>query len=195
MREAMAAPDADGWWDAMDTEMENLRSHDVYRFGRRPVRSHGRGCRLYALAAERPTLGGRLPHLARGHRRDEKIPIQRASGCPRVARAGDSPGHRLRGVFSCAIRAQPRAISLEGSEKDSTLSEAWRLTLGGTSSTVAVFTAADWGSHQDDRRSIGAYLVKIGNGSKKWPCVALSSAEIRRDTARARSIRQVTRDS
>ena len=32
VREAMAAPDADGWKDAMDWEMENLRSHDVYEF-------------------------------------------------------------------------------------------------------------------------------------------------------------------
>ena len=30
VREAMAAPDADGWKDAMDREMENLRTHDVY---------------------------------------------------------------------------------------------------------------------------------------------------------------------
>ena len=29
-REAMAAPDAEGWRDAMDTEMKNLESHDVY---------------------------------------------------------------------------------------------------------------------------------------------------------------------
>ena len=28
--EAMAAPDVDGWKDAMDREMENLRSHDIY---------------------------------------------------------------------------------------------------------------------------------------------------------------------
>ena len=30
VHEAMAAPDADGWRDAMNKEMENLRSHDVY---------------------------------------------------------------------------------------------------------------------------------------------------------------------
>jgi hypothetical protein len=30
MCKAMAAPDADGWQEAMDREMENLRSHDVY---------------------------------------------------------------------------------------------------------------------------------------------------------------------
>jgi Reverse transcriptase (RNA-dependent DNA polymerase) len=28
--EAMAAPDADGWKDAMDREIENLKAHDVY---------------------------------------------------------------------------------------------------------------------------------------------------------------------
>ena len=30
LREALAAPDADDWRDAMDREMENLRAHDVY---------------------------------------------------------------------------------------------------------------------------------------------------------------------
>ena len=30
----------------------------------------------------------------------------------------------------------------------------WRLTLGGKSPQIAVFTDADWGSHHDDRRSI-----------------------------------------
>ena len=30
VHEAMAAPDADGWKDAMDREMENLHTHDVY---------------------------------------------------------------------------------------------------------------------------------------------------------------------
>jgi len=30
VREAMAAPDADGWKDAMTKEMNNLKSHDVY---------------------------------------------------------------------------------------------------------------------------------------------------------------------
>ena len=31
VHEAMAAPDADGWRDAMDREMKNLKSHDVYK--------------------------------------------------------------------------------------------------------------------------------------------------------------------
>jgi hypothetical protein len=30
VREAMAAPDANEWWEAMDHKMENLHSHDVY---------------------------------------------------------------------------------------------------------------------------------------------------------------------
>jgi len=58
----------------------------------------------------------------------------------------------------------------------------WRLKLGGKTPTIAAFTDSDWGSHRDDRRSIGAYLIKIGDGvvswkSKKQPCVALSSTE------------------
>ena len=58
----------------------------------------------------------------------------------------------------------------------------WRLTLGGTPPQIAAFTDADWGSDRDDRRSIGAYIVKIGCGavswkSKKQSCVALSSTE------------------
>jgi hypothetical protein len=59
----------------------------------------------------------------------------------------------------------------------------WRLTLGGKSPPeVSAYTDADWGSHSDDRRSIGAYVVMIGDGtvswkSKKQSCVALSSTE------------------
>ena len=58
----------------------------------------------------------------------------------------------------------------------------WRLTLGGKSPQIAVFTDADWGSHHDDRRSIGAYTIKIRDGvvslkSKKQPCVAFSSTK------------------
>ena len=30
VREAMAAPDTDGWRESIDREMENLRSYDVY---------------------------------------------------------------------------------------------------------------------------------------------------------------------
>jgi hypothetical protein len=58
----------------------------------------------------------------------------------------------------------------------------WRLTLGGKSPEVATFTDADWGSSHDDRRSIGAYIINIGDGavswkSKKQSCVTLSSME------------------
>ena len=37
VREAMAAPDADGWREAMDREMENLRSHDIYELLQRAL--------------------------------------------------------------------------------------------------------------------------------------------------------------
>jgi len=30
VREVMASPDADGWKDAMDQEIANLKSHNVY---------------------------------------------------------------------------------------------------------------------------------------------------------------------
>ena len=54
----------------------------------------------------------------------------------------------------------------------------WRLTLEGTSPQIAVLTDADWGGHRDDRRSIGAYYIKIGDGvvswkSRKQSCVVL----------------------
>ena len=58
----------------------------------------------------------------------------------------------------------------------------WRLTLGGTTPQVAAFADADWDSHRDDRRSFGAYVIKVGDGvvswkSKKQSYVALSSTE------------------
>jgi len=57
-----------------------------------------------------------------------------------------------------------------------------RLNLGGKSLGIAVFTDADWGSNRDDRRSIGAYTVKVGDGSVSWEsnkqsCVALLTRE------------------
>ena len=60
--------------------------------------------------------------------------------------------------------------------------KAWHLTLGGKTPQVAAYTDADWGSHSDDRRSIGAYIIKIGDGAVSWKskkqiCVALSSTE------------------
>ena len=61
----------------------------------------------------------------------------------------------------------------------------WRPTLGGKTSRIAVYMDMDWGSHRDDRRSIGAYLISIGDWvvswkSKKQSCVALSSTETER---------------
>jgi hypothetical protein len=58
----------------------------------------------------------------------------------------------------------------------------WRLSLGGADPSFCAYTDADWGGDRDDRRSIGAYMVKIGCGtvswkSKKQGCVALSSTE------------------
>ena len=58
----------------------------------------------------------------------------------------------------------------------------WRLKLGGSQPQISAYTDADWGGDRDDRRSIGAYIVKIGCGavswkSKKQTCVALSSTE------------------
>ena len=60
--------------------------------------------------------------------------------------------------------------------------KAWRLQLGGKAPEAAAYTDADWGSHRDARRSIGAYIIKIGTGvvswkSRKQSCVALSSTE------------------
>ena len=47
---------------------------------------------------------------------------------------------------------------------------------------ISAFTDADWGSHRNYRRSIGAYVVKIGDGIVGWKinnqsCVALSLPE------------------
>jgi len=43
-----------------------------------------------------------------------------------------------------------------------------RLKLGGKSPGIATFTDDDWESNCDDRRSIGAYIVKIGDGAVSW---------------------------
>jgi len=58
----------------------------------------------------------------------------------------------------------------------------WHLKLGGGDSSISAYTDADWGSDLDDRRSISAYIIKVGCGavswkSKKQTCVALSSTE------------------
>ena len=58
----------------------------------------------------------------------------------------------------------------------------WRLRLSGELLQAMAYTHADWGSDRDDRRSIGAYVVKVGCGAVSWEtkkqtCVALSSTE------------------
>jgi len=57
-----------------------------------------------------------------------------------------------------------------------------RLNLGGKSPEISVFPDAGWGSNRDDRHSIGAYIVKIGDGAVSWKytkqsCVSLYSRE------------------
>jgi hypothetical protein len=57
-----------------------------------------------------------------------------------------------------------------------------KLVLGGDTQQISGYTDADWGSDQDDRRSVSAYVFKIGCGavswkSKKQTCIALSSTE------------------
>ena len=37
----------------------------------------------------------------------------------------------------------------------------WRLKLGGSQLQIGGYTDADWGSDQDDQRSIGAYVIKM----------------------------------
>jgi Reverse transcriptase (RNA-dependent DNA polymerase) len=108
-------------------------------------------------------LVGALAWLALGTRPDI------AFAASSLARFGHNPG---RAHWEAAKRV---LCYLKGTKS-------WRLTLGGSTSALAVYTDADWGSHQDDRRSVGAYLVKIGDGvvswkSKKQTCVALSSTE------------------
>jgi len=56
------------------------------------------------------------------------------------------------------------------------------LKLGGKSPRIVAFTDADWGSNRDDQRSIGAYMIKIGDGAVNWKskrqsCVTLPLAE------------------
>ena len=55
--------------------------------------------------------------------------------------------------------------------------------LGGNQLEVSAYTEADWSNDRDDRRSIGAYIIKVGGGavswkSKKHACVTLSSTEV-----------------
>jgi transposase InsO family protein len=108
-------------------------------------------------------LVGALAWLALGTRPDI------AYATSSLARFGHNPG---RAHWEAAKRV---LRYLKGTRR-------WRLTLGGKPPQIAGFTDADWGSDRDDRRSIGAYIIKIGSGavswkSKKQTCVALSSTE------------------
>jgi hypothetical protein len=92
-----------------------------------------------------------------------------------MARPWHSPGHRFRRQYFRVHWDTAKRVHycFKGTK-------GWRLTLGGKSPDISLFTGADWGSHRNDRRSIRAYIIKIGNGavsrkSKKQSCVALSS--------------------
>jgi len=96
--------------------------------------------------------------------------------CPDVAFATSSLGrfgHNLGRVHREAAKCMLQ--HLKGTK-------GWRLVLGGKPAEVVGFTDADWGSDRDDRRSVGAYLFKIGGGAVSWKtkkqgCVALLSME------------------
>ena len=118
-----------------------------------------------AHMATRPyrELVGALAWLALGTRPD--IAFATSS----LARFGHNPG---RAHWEAAKRVLRYLKGTRG----------WRLKLGGSQPQIQGYTDADWGSDRDDRRSIGAYIVKIGCGavswkSKKQTCVALSSTE------------------
>ena len=58
----------------------------------------------------------------------------------------------------------------------------WSLNLGGRVADIAGYTDSDWGGDRDDRKSIGAYVFRMGDGAitwktKKQSSVALSSVE------------------
>ena len=58
----------------------------------------------------------------------------------------------------------------------------WTLNLGGRVADVAGYTDSDWGADRDDRKSIGAYVFRIGDAAISWKTkkqssVALSSVE------------------
>lgn len=60
--------------------------------------------------------------------------------------------------------------------------KAWTLNLGGDTADLAGFTDSDWGGNQDDRKSISAYVFRLGDGAVSWKTkkqnsVALSSVE------------------
>ena len=58
----------------------------------------------------------------------------------------------------------------------------WTLNLGGHVANITGYTDSDWGSDQDNRKSIGAYVFRLGDSviswkTKKQSSVALSSVE------------------
>ena len=58
----------------------------------------------------------------------------------------------------------------------------WTLNLGGDIADIARFMDSDWGGDRDDRKSISAYVFRMGQGAilwktKKQTSVALSSVE------------------
>ena len=58
----------------------------------------------------------------------------------------------------------------------------WTFNLGGDIADIAGYTDSDWGGDRDDRKSIGAYIFRMGNGAISWKTkkqnsVALSSVE------------------
>ena len=59
----------------------------------------------------------------------------------------------------------------------------WTLNLGGQVADIASYTDSDWGADRDDRKSIGAYVFRIGDAAISWKTkkqssVALSSVEV-----------------
>jgi hypothetical protein len=58
----------------------------------------------------------------------------------------------------------------------------WCLNLGGEIADFAGFTDSDWGGDRDDRKSVSAYVFRMGDGAISWKTkkqssVALSSVE------------------
>ena len=44
----------------------------------------------------------------------------------------------------------------------------WTLNLGGRVAGIAGYTDSDWGADRDDRKSIGAYVFRIGDAAISW---------------------------
>lgn len=71
-----------------------------------------------------------------------------------LARFGNNPG---RTHWEATKRVLPYLKGTSG----------WRLKLGGDYDQPDAYTDADWGSDRDDRRSTGAYIVKVGCGEEQ----------------------------